>query len=525
MDYYISVVLIGISAVLSSFAGLPIFKIIQLSGYKASGVTAWWKATSFDTLIRYAALMLFAFVAMIVFVGCFSTFDYARYCAAALYIILATVFICSVVKRKDGAVKFTGRMKRLIAVHIFIMLLLGAGAALATHYSPYCQTLTAAFGILTPFVVFVANFIASPFEKLNNNKYIKRAKVKLAEKRPIVIGITGSYGKTTTKSLLEAMLKTKYSVLATPGSFNTPMGVCMTVNNDLSDQQCFIAEMGARHKGDIKELCDIVSPAYGIITAVGDMHLETFGTRAAVADAKFELAACLPENGLAVFNGKNAPCAELAEREMKCRFESTCADGRVGCDNISIGSNGTTFDLIIDGNKYETTTRLLGLHIPELVCCAAAVALELGVTPEAIVGAVATAEPVEHRLQLVSSPDPLVTVIDDAYNSNPVGARNALEVLGKFDAKKIIITPGFVELGAIEKECNTELGKSIAGVCDYAFLVGSHAEDIKKGAVEAGMVEACVCVYPSRDEAVAALETIAGARVILFENDLPDNIK
>lgn len=525
MDYYISVVLIGVSAVISSVAGLPIFKILQLSGYKASGVTAWWKATSFDTLVRYAALTLFSFIAMIVFVGCFSAFAYVKYCVAALYIVLAIVFIYSMGKSKDGAAKFTGRMKRLISMHVVLMLILGAGIAWATYYSPYCQTLTAALAIFVPVTVFAANAITSPFERLNNRKYVKRAKAKLVEKKPIVIGITGSYGKTTTKSLLEAMLKTKYDVLATPGNFNTPMGVCMTVNNELREQTCFIAEMGARHSGDIKELCDIVSPKYGIITAVGDMHLETFKSRDAVADAKFELASSIDGDGLVVFNGNNAPCAELDSRDMKCRHLVTNANGRVSCRDIKIDGTGTMFELVIDGKIYEAATRLLGLHIPELVCCAAEIALELGVEPQDIVRTVALAEPVAHRLQILTSPDPSVTVIDDAYNSNPVGARNALEVLGKFDAKKIIITPGFVELGAIEKECNIALGKDIAAVCDYAFLVGSRAEDIKKGAVDGGMVESCITVCKSRDEAVKSLETIAGVRVILFENDLPDNIK
>lgn len=518
-DFYISVGLIAVASALSCAVGLPILKILQLSGYKAKGVFSWWKSTANDTLIRYLALTMLAFIAMIVYVGCFATFIYARYCAVVLYIILCIVFLCSVVKNGNAKVKCTPRMKRIIVVDALLTFILGAGAAWASWANPYCQTITAALGIFAPFVAMAANAIMSPFEKLNNKKYIKRAKAKLEQKKPIVIGITGSYGKTTAKNILCAMLGN--SVLATPGSFNTPMGVCMTINNTLNDERYFIAELGARYKGDIKELCDIVHPMYGIITAIGDMHIATLKSREGVANAKYELAQNLPQDGLLVLNGYNVDCAALKNREAPC--ETEVAGEGVSYKDLVIDGNGTSFTLVIDGSEHKVTTVLLGAHIAELACLCAAVAKRLGVSDEQIVSAVESMKPVEHRLQLISGG--AVTVIDDAYNSNPVGAKNALDVLKCFDVKKIIITPGFVELGAIEKQSNYELGKNIAGVCDYAYLVGSRADDIKKGATEAGMNEGTVSVFSSRDDAVKALEAIAGEKVVLFENDLPDNIK
>ena len=178
-----------------------------------------------------------------------------------------------------------------------------------------------------------------------------------------------------------------------------------------------------------------------------------------------------------------------------------------------------------DGQKYPVTVALLGAHIAELVCVCAALAAECGITAEQIVAATTALRPVEHRLQLIPSADPSVAVIDDAYNSNPVGAKNALDVLACFDGKKIIITPGFVELGSIEKECNIQLGGQIAEVCDYAYLIGTRAKDIKKGALAAGMNDGAICEFSSRDEAVEALKEISGEKAVLFENDLPDNIK
>lgn len=520
MDFYISVGLIAVSTVLSGIIGLPIYNILQLSGYKARGVFSYLKATNYNALIRYIGLMLFSFIAMIVFVGCFGAFNYVRYTAVALYLILAVLFIVAN-KKVGNKPKYTGRFIRLIVCGTVLMLILGAGVAAASYFSPYCQTVTAALAGLAPFVAVTANALMTPFEKLNNKKYVKRAKKKLAECAPTVIGITGSYGKTTAKNLLLAMLGDE--AMTTPGNFNTPMGICKTVNDIYGGEKYFIAELGARYVGDIKELCDIVSPKYGIITAVGEMHLETFKTLERLQNTKFELAQAIPQDGLCVFNGYNDGAKKLFERETKCKKELICE--RISYKDLVFGADGTSFKLVIDQAEYEIKTKLLGAHIPELVCVCAAVALECGVSAEQIVKSVCELKPVEHRLELLQSQDPSVTVIDDAYNANPIGAKNALEVLKCFSGKRIIITPGFVELGTVEKECNVELGKNIAANSDIAFLVGSRAADIKSGAVANGMSEENIKIFSSRDEAVEALKEIDGQKAVLFENDLPENIK
>lgn len=525
MEIYIAYALIAVAAVLTCFVCLPMFKIIQLSGYKTRGVIAWWKSTSLDVLIRYAGLMLFGFITMIIFIGCFSVYEYVRYCAVALYDIFAVVFIVSAGKSGSNNVKYTGRMVRLMLTAAVVLIGLSALIAWASYVSVYCQTLVAALPIVSPFVAIAANYITTPFEKLNNNKYVKRAKAKLNDRAPIVIGITGSYGKTTAKNMLSCMLKTKYTVLATPGSYNTPMGVCKTINNDLNGEEYFIAELGARYKGDIKELCEIVKPKYGLITAVGDMHLETLGSRENVANVKFELGEAIDSDGLLVLNGYNKSCGELGERDTACKKQIVGEDNGIRYENLVIDGGGTKFDLVIDGEAYSVDSKLLGAHIAELICSCAAVALACGVEPDRIAAAANAMNAVEHRLQIVPSKDPSIIVIDDAYNSNPTGAKNALDVLACMNGKKIIITPGFVELGAIEKECNMTLGAQIKEVCDYAFLIGSRAADIKKGAVKAGMPDGVISVFDSRDNAVKALSDICGEKAILFENDLPDNIK
>lgn len=522
MEFYISVALIALAAIQSAIISIPMLKIIQLSGYKNRGVWAWWKSTNYDVLIRYASIMLFAFISEIIFVTAFSTFKWVRYCAVAFYCIFALIFIFAVKNNRANKIKFTGRMIRLFIANSVIICAVGGLIAFASYYSFYCQTLSAVLGVVVPFSTLFANIIMCPIEKLNNGRYVKRAKAKLNEKSPIVIGITGSYGKTTAKNILAAMLAKKYTVLATPGSYNTPMGVCKTINNTLNDEKIFIAEMGARFKGDIKELCDIVNPTYGIITAIGDMHCETMGSRADIADVKYELALSLPASGLLVLNGYNADCKALKDRNPACKTEVT-GDG-IKYENLVIDGHGTSFSLVLgDGeNRQNVTTKLLGAHVAETVCACACMALSLGVELSDIADAVSALQPVEHRLQLLDSG--AVTVIDDAFNANPIGAKNALNVLNCFDGIKVIITPGFVELGALEKPSNVALGKQIAEVCDYAFLVGSRAEDIKSGAVKAGMEESRIKVFSSRQNAVDELKNIEGNKVVLFENDLPDNI-
>ena len=520
-EYYLSVILTAVAAALTCFTALPMLKIIQLSGYRARGVVAWWKDSACDVLVRYAALTVFAFITVIIYVGCFGSFAYARYAATALYSVLAIVFIASAGKSGANGVKFTGRAVRLFIVNAVLTLGLGVLVAWANYYSTYCQTLVAGLAILAPFVAVAANAVTCPFEKLNNLRYVKRAKKKLAEKGPIVIGITGSFGKTTAKNMLAAMLGGKYGVLATPGSYNTPMGICKTINDKRGDEEVFIAEMGARYKGDIKELCDIVSPKYGMITAIGDMHIRTLKNRAGVADTKYELGAALPNDGLLVLNGYNPDCAALASRDSRCEKRVT-GNSRAAFRDVKLGADGTRFVLALDGNDVEITASMLGGHIAELACACAEIALELGVSAQDIAAAIRTMQPVPHRLELVPTEGSRV-VIDDGYNSNPVGAKNAVDVLACFEGKKVIITPGFVELGGIEKQCNAELGRQIADVCDYAFLVGAKSGDIKKGAVKADMNEDRIYECKTRDEAVAVMnENIAdGDLVILFENDVP----
>ena len=380
----------------------------------------------------------------------------------------------------------------------------------------------------TAYLVLAAEYVEEPLEKFINAGYFKAAQQKLNERDDLIkIGITGSYGKTSTKFALREILSVKYNVLATPASFNTPMGVSSIVNNQLKrSHQVFIAEMGARHVGDIKEMVELVHPRYALLTSIGPQHLETFGSINNIVNTKNEIMEGLPEDGVGFFASDGEFCDRLY---AKCRREKYI----VGYDadrkphmlisDVQVDSEGSRFTLTCsDGTYSRCRTKLLGRHNIQNIALAASAARRLGLTMEEIGRGIRRIEPVEHRLQLIPGQ---ITVIDDAFNSNPAGCAEALNVLSGFDGRRIIITPGMVEQGDKEDSLNYAFGAQMPGKVDYAILVGpKHTEPIRTGMIEAGFDEEHIFTVKDLTEATSELRKLGRpGDVVLFENDLPDN--
>ena len=414
----------------------------------------------------------------------------------------------------------TERVKRLIAMHAataFVVSLI-AGAV----WAPLRWALPA----LEALLIALAAVCAQPIENHINQQFVDDAKRRLeANPNLIKIGITGSYGKTSTKFLLRDILSVKYNVLATPSSFNTTMGVTRVIREQLMPgHQVFIAEMGARHVGDIKELVDLVHPDIGLLTWVGPQHLVTFGTIERIKNTKYELIDGLPKNGTAILARDGAICEELYAR---CPLEKKYMPGDLmTATDMEWGSFGTRFTLtdINTGESARCQTRLLGEHSIAnlLLCCTAA--RTLGMTPAEIAEGVRRCQPVEHRLELLNGGGG-VTIIDDAFNANPVGAQAALRVLENFPGRRIIITPGMVELGGEEAAFNRRFGEQMARSVDVAILVGKkHVQPIVDGLTDAGFPQENIHVVSSLDESTKVLHAMMKAGdVVLYENDLPDN--
>ncbi len=397
-------------------------------------------------------------------------------------------------------------------------------------YFPLWAGILAVVYLFSSYYILGANFIAKPIEKNINKKFYDQASEKIKNMKSITsIGITGSYGKTSTKFAAATILKENFKVLNTPESYNTPMGISKIINNKLSDDyEIFIAELGATKVGDIDEVAALTNPKIGIITSIGPCHLETFKSIDNVMRTKYELIEKLPADGIAIFNYDNENVKKLADKTFKEKIlygikNTEKAD--VFATDIKAGSTGSRFTLCVNGlGTIDCETKLLGEHNILNILAGASAAKALGMSLEEIARGISKIESVEHRLQLIN-PGTGVIVIDDAFNSNPDGAKAALDVLDSFkDCRKIIVTPGMIELGELEEKENEKFGENIAKVCDIAILVGKNrTAPIYNGLKSKSFNENNLYVVNSLNEASELLKTLTKVNdVVLFENDLPD---
>ncbi|MBQ7518103.1 MAG: UDP-N-acetylmuramoyl-tripeptide--D-alanyl-D-alanine ligase, partial [Bacteroidales bacterium] len=404
-------------------------------------------------------------------------------------------------------------------------------------------------------ILLLANAVNQPIEKAISRWYYNDAARMLREHKDlIIIGVTGSYGKTSTKDFLYRILSQKYNTLVTPGNFNTTLGVVRTIREQLQPHhQVFIVEMGAKQPGDIKEICELVHPTIGIVASVGPMHLETFGSFENIQKTKFELVRALPANGFAAINADSPGIASYADVPTHCRvLRYGVRSGDFRAQNLSYSTRGSSFDLSYEAfpalaGATTMTTHLLGESNIQNIVGACAVASYLGVTPVQQKRAIAQLQQVENRLFV--SRQGTVTVINDAYNSNPEGAAMALDVLRDIQGgRKILITPGFVELGSRQEEACRELGYKAASCADILIVVNKLNRDAIVAGARQAIVEASADysteasdrpdTHPVRlteenihcmDDLTLVFEALPHILqpddVLLYENDLPDTFK
>ena len=433
---------------------------------------------------------------------------------------------------------WTPRVRRILAVMLVISALVVAGAwiwgYLAHSHDTALYYASVAFTGLycaSNMVVMAAVWLLKPVESRINRRFYDEAAEILGSMPALkVIGITGSYGKTSTKHYLTRILAEHFEVLMTPGSYNTTLGVIRTVREMMKPYtEVFVCEMGAKQPGDIKEICDLVHPETGIVTAVGPQHLESFKTIENVQRTKFELVDALPNDGLAVVNDDFPMVASRKVTNCRCdRYGVTNTKAPYRGVDITYGVNGTDFTLIgPDGLNMRLHTRLVGECNVSNLIAAVIVAKSLGVPDDKIRRAVERIEPVEHRLSMKRTPMG-ITIIDDAFNSNPSGSAMALDVLKAFTSgKRIIITPGMIELGDRQYELNREFGARIAASADVAIVVGEYNHDAIIGGIESiGNKELKIIEVPSFAVAQQHLSGfVAAGDTVLYENDLPDTFK
>lgn len=516
--------------------------MVQIEGYDLNKYTEWMnshKDKIYTTKDKVYALIsavngLFFILSVLKGENNFYSYSMASSIFTSLFLILGNR---SRYESKKPLV-FTSRAKRLYAIslalvaadYLIVLLLVKLFLNDATMYFPLWAGILAVVYYFCSYYMAGAIYIANPIEKNINKKYYTDASNKIKNMENLKsIGITGSYGKTSTKFFAATILSEKFKVLNTPESYNTPMGISKIINNDLNENyDIFIAELGATKIGDIDEVAKLTNPEIGIITSIGPCHLETFKSIDNIMRTKYELIENLPDDGVAIFNYDNEYVKKLADKTFKEKILygiENIEDTDVFATDIVVGSKGSRFSLCIDGlGTIECETRLLGAHNIHNILAGVAAAKVMGLTLEEIKEGISKIESVEHRLQLID-PGTGVIVIDDAFNSNPDGARAALDVLDSFkDNRKIIVTPGMVELGEIEEEENQKFGENIAKVCDIAILVGKkRTTPIYNGLKRKEFNESNLYVVNSLDEASELMKTLTKVGdVVLFENDLPD---
>lgn len=423
-------------------------------------------------------------------------------------------------------IKFTKRMIRFIVLFTLLIYFLGVIIIeFSSHWALILLDSVVMF-IFTPIEIIVVHYLLLPFELGIKKYYMGKAAKKLATKSCIRIGITGSFGKTSTKNILAEILGKEYKVCVTPQSYNTEMGLTKTILQQLDDEDVLIAEMGARHPGDIEVLTKLIKPMYAIITTIGEQHIETFGSLEAIEKTKGELLVYMQSDGKAVISGDSPSGKKLYEGCATKKYLTCDPKGYAYAKNIESTQKGSRFTLVIDGRELVLKTRLLGRCNINNIVNAAALGSIMGISDKDIISAVASLEPTPHRLQLIKAQQGM-TIIDDSYNSNLVGAQEALNVLNLFEGRKIVITPGIVELGSEQSSINFKLGAAIADAADYVIIMnGTNRNELLSGLISHNFNRENIFFAMTREQQKEVLKklTVEGS-VILFENDLPDNFR
>lgn len=541
---YTLYLIIGISLIngaLLFFASSKFLLVMQQSGYRGKRYFKWLLNPETPYLSRLMLLCLLGLLFFCLLSVCFLSVvgnTITSYMGFLSYVLFVSLYIDS--ERNVNAklpLKKTKRLVRLCITYEIILTLLTFGIIVLVNfiaysigdevvgvlrYAPICL-----IPLLSPYVLFLAYLINEPFENAIKKHIVLKATAKLDSADVIKIGITGSFGKTSVKEILNTVLSQKFRVLSTPNSFNTPMGIALTVKGLDSTHDIFIAEMGARNKGDIKELADMIKPSVAVLTGINNQHLESFGSIETIKNTKFELFEGLTENGVGFFSSESEGAKELFNRFKGEKYSAGInKEGNFAyATDITTDERGMSFNLHINGEKpVKCCTVLLGRHSVSNICLAAAVAYKIGLTPEEIAMGVNRIPALKHRLELLPNNKNIV-IIDDSYNSNEDGIRAAMEVLDTFSGRKIVLTPGLVELGKMENVVNLEFGKTLARHADLVIVIGKHnAEMLISGLTDGGFNKENILFAKSLNKANVLLNGIVKeGDVVLFENDLPDN--
>ena len=502
-----------------------VLQVFQQTRYDSKRYFLWLKDNLVKISLSYI-VSFFIFVAGFLLVSVLEKTGLVKLLMSLTMLIAGYIDLKS--KRNKKAIKplvYTFRIYRQIFVFVLINLLLLF----------VISKLSITFNLLSVFIrplsyctIFLVAQVTAPFEKIVRNSYTNKAKRILTEHDKLIkIGITGSYGKTSTKNIINEVLQQKYYSLMTPASYNTEMGIVKTLRELIKPiHQVFICEMGADKVGDISELMDLVKPKIGVVTAIGAQHLTTFGSQENIIKEKMQIIEKLPVTGCGIINYDNE-FVRYYKVQNYCKIISygiASSDVDYRAVDIKFSSAGSSFTVKTKTKEsFAFTTKLLGKHNILNILAAIAIAKELDISWQQLKIAVANVSQIEHRLQVTSFYQH--TMIDDSFNANPEGAKSALEVLKMMNKPRVLVTSGMIDLGSKQEELNYEFGTIIKGNADTVILVGEkQTKAIYQGLVDSGYPENKIKVVKTTLAAFDYVKKLGKDKALTFlvENDLPD---
>ena len=507
----VQAVLLAASLAATGLAGIRWLRVAQREHYLPGSVSRfarrWWSLGP-NRLLGAAAVV--ALVA--------AAFSIAAAGLVAAAAIGAGPFGLSL-RGRTSPLSWTRRLRTLAAVAAGLVLIAVAVSWLAGGLRVAAAVSTFA-AVACPLVVDLALVVTRPLESRLGRRYVLKATARLRSVAPTVVAITGSYGKTGTKGYVAHLLSGTRAVVPTPASFNNQAGLARAINEQLTPgTDVFVAEMGTYGPGEIAAMCEWVRPDIAVITAVGPVHLERMGSEARIAQAKAEILGRAPVVVLNVDNEWLAPLAVSASAAGKKVWRCSSIDRLA---DVCVVGDGDELHVLAAGSEIARSPVFDAA--PTNVACAVAVALELGVPPDRMASRLADLPGPAHRRQVTTGSSG-ATVIDDTYNANPAGAAAALGLLGRLGAgrgRRVVVTPGMVELGPRQQDENTGFGAEAARVATDVVVVGqTNAAALLAGASGG---PARVVRVATREQAVAWVGGQVGdGDVVLYENDLPDH--
>ncbi|WP_423363826.1 UDP-N-acetylmuramoyl-tripeptide--D-alanyl-D-alanine ligase [Mycoplasma sp. P36-A1] len=502
---------------------LQALHMFQQNRYELVRLRQWEKANVTKTYPLY--IMVTWFIIAILSIPPFSL-EVRTFCIAS---VIAIQVINQTNKNKYKTVikplVYTNRVKRQIFTWIILYILFIILLYFIKSNYFLLIFLMFIFNLYQMHVISLVAIINYPIENTFKKRFMKKAQDKLFSYNNLTkIGITGSYGKTSSKNIINEILSKKYYSLVTPASFNTPLGISITINNYLQPiHEIFVCEMGADKVGEITELFNFVKPQIGIVTSIGQAHLATFKTQENIIQEKMQMVELMDANGLVVLNKDEKFIREYnITSKAKQIWYGIDNEADIMAKNIKYSKDGTSFDVAINNEDIHFETRLLGRHNIYNILAAIAIGIHFDIAVKELIIAIKQLNYIPNRLEVKKQKD--FTIIDNAFNSNPVSSKMSLDVLEMMPGQRIVITPGMIDLGDKQEYYNKSFGEYFKSKADIVILVGrKQTKPIYDGLEETGFNMKNVYVVNKIYDAFNVMNKVRKpGSYVLLENDLPD---